>query len=74
MDTQPPHRFVTASLRVEYLRPTPLGPELLLRGRVKSMSGRKVIVEVTVAVGGETTVKGEVITVEMPESMRPPST
>lgn len=73
MDTSPPHRFVTASLRVDYLRPTPLGPELLLEGRVRSFSGRKVVVEVTISVNGETTVRGEVVTVEMPESMRPPS-
>ena len=71
MDTLPPHRFVTASLKVDYLRPTPLGPELLLRGRVLSMSGRKVVVEVTVSVGPEVTVRGEIVTVEMPESMRP---
>lgn len=71
MDTLPAHRFVTASLRVDYLRPTPLGPELLLRGHVRSISGRKVVVEVTVSVGGETTVRGEVIAVEMPDSMRP---
>jgi acyl-coenzyme A thioesterase PaaI-like protein len=71
MDTLPPHRFVTASLRVDYLRPTPLGPELVLRGRVLSHSGRKVVVEVTISAGGETTVRGEVVTVEMPDSMRP---
>jgi len=70
MDTSPPHRFVTASLRVDYLRPTPLGPELLLRGRVLSYSGRKVVVEVSVAAGSEVTVRGEVVTVELPDSMR----
>jgi acyl-coenzyme A thioesterase PaaI-like protein len=73
MDTLPAHRFVTASLRVDYLRPTPLGPELLLRGRVRSISARKVVVEVSISVGSETTVQGEVLTVEMPDSMRPPS-
>jgi acyl-coenzyme A thioesterase PaaI-like protein len=71
MDSLPAHRFVTASLRVDYLRPTPLGPELLLRGLVRSISGRKVVVEVTVSVGQETTVRGEVLAVEMPDSMRP---
>jgi len=70
MDTLPAHRFVTASLRVDYLRPTPLGPELLLRGRVLSISGRKVRVEVTLSVNGETTVRGEVLSVEVPDSMR----
>ena len=73
MDTLPAHRFVTASLRVDFLRPTPLGPELELAGRVTSMSGRKVVVEVTIRAAGETTVRGEVVTVEMPESMRPSS-
>ncbi len=72
-ETAPAHRFVTASLRVDFLKPTPLGPELLLTGRVRSISGRKVVVEVAVTVGGTTTVRGEVVAVEMPESMRPPS-
>lgn len=70
MDTLPVHRFVTASLRVEYLKPTPLGPELTLRGRVRSVSRRKVIVDITVGVGEEITVRAEVIAVEMPETMR----
>ena len=72
-DTPPAHRFVTASLKVDYLRPTPLGPELVLTGRVRSISGRKVVVDVTLTAGAEVTVKGEVVTVEMPDSMRPPS-
>jgi acyl-coenzyme A thioesterase PaaI-like protein len=62
-------RFVTASLRVDYLRPTPLGPELLLRGRATAVSDRKVVVEVTVSARGETTVRGEVVCVELPASM-----
>ncbi len=70
MDSAPPHRFVTASLRVDYLRPTPLGPELLLRGKVRSVTGRKVIVEITLSVGAEVTVCGEVVAVEMPDTMR----
>lgn len=70
MDTLPAHRFVTASLKVDYLRPTPLGPELVLRGHVRSVSGRKVVVEITVSAGDEVTARGEVVAVEMPESMR----
>ncbi len=71
MDTLPVHRFVTASLKVDYLRPTPLGPELLVEGRVRSIAGRKVVVDIAVSAGGETTVRGEVVAVELPESMRP---
>jgi len=70
MDSLPAHRFVTGALRVDYLRPTPLGPELVLRGRVRSVTGRKVVVEITVSVGNEVTVRGEVVAVEMPETMR----
>lgn len=70
MDTLPPHRFVTASLRVDYLKPTPLGPELTVRGRVKSLKGRKVIVEAEILANHEVTVRGEVVCVEMPDSMR----
>lgn len=70
MDTPPEHRFVTASLRVDYVRPTPLGVELEIRGRVKEMRGRKVVVEATVYAGSEATVRGEVVAVELPDSMR----
>ena len=71
MDTEPPLRFVTASLKVDYLRPTPLGVQLEIRGRVKEVSGRKVIVAATISAGGELCVRGEVVAVQMPASMVP---
>src|SRR5437667_5070520 len=37
----PAPRYVTASLRVDYLKPTPLGVELEIRGRVKEQGTRK---------------------------------
>ena len=37
MGTEPFLRYVTASLKVDYLRPTPIGVELELRGRVKEI-------------------------------------
>ena len=69
--TPPPHRFVTASLRVDYLKPTPLGVELEVRGRATTIGGRKVIVEARILAQGETTAKGEIVAVEMPDRMRP---
>ena len=69
MDSPPPLRFVTAALKVDYLRPTPLGPELEVRGRVKELSGRKVIIEAWVAVEGEVCARGEVVAVRMPDTM-----
>ncbi len=67
MDTLPPFRFVTASLHVDYLRPTPLGPPLELRGVIKEVKGRKVIVSITLSVEGQVTAKGEVVAVQMPD-------
>lgn len=67
-DTQPPFRFVTASLQVDFLQPTPLGVELELRGKVVEIKGRKVSSEITVSANGEITARGKVIAVQMPES------
>src|SRR5450830_1984726 len=46
--SDPTPRFVTASLHVDFLRPTPLGPELVLRARAVEVGERKVIVELSV--------------------------
>jgi acyl-coenzyme A thioesterase PaaI-like protein len=65
----PSPRFVTASLQVSYLKPTPLGPELEVRGRVRERSDRKAIVQVTVTAAGVVTATGQVVAVPMPASM-----
>lgn len=69
LESLPPLRFLTASLHVNYLKPTPLGPPLEVRGRVKEVKGRKVIVEMTLSASGEVTVRGEVIAVQVPQAM-----
>ncbi|MDQ7841447.1 MAG: PaaI family thioesterase [bacterium] len=71
MGTEPAFRFVTASLHVDYLRPTPLGVPLEIRGRVKEIKGRKVVVTATVSAEGVICARGEVVAVQMPEQMRP---
>ncbi len=68
MDSLPPFRFVTGSLRVDYLKPTPLSGPLEIRGRVKEIKGRKVIVTTTVQAGGVATAQGEVVAMQMPEN------
>ncbi len=68
--TLPPHRFVTASLKVNYAKPTPLGIELEVRGRATAIQGRKITVEARIVANGETTVTGEIVAVEMPDRMR----
>ncbi len=68
MDTLPAFRFVTGSLHVDYLKPTSIASTLEIRGRVKEIKGRKVIVAATVRVEGVVTARGEVVAVQMPES------
>lgn len=70
MDSEPPLRFVTGSLHVDFLKPTPLGPILELRGRVKELKGRKVVVESEVWVNGVMTARGEVVAVQMPDTFK----
>jgi acyl-coenzyme A thioesterase PaaI-like protein len=68
-DSLPAFRFVTASLHVDYRKPTPMGPSLLLRGRVVEQKGRKVVVAIRLAVNGELCAEGTVIAVHLPASM-----
>jgi acyl-coenzyme A thioesterase PaaI-like protein len=69
MVSQPPFRFLTASLRVDYLKPTPLGVTLEIRGKVKEAKGRKVVIEEWILANGVVTVRGEVVAVQVPEQM-----
>jgi acyl-coenzyme A thioesterase PaaI-like protein len=71
MGTQPPLRYVTASLHVDFLRPTPIGVPLEVRGRVKEIKGHKVVVDETLSAAGEVCARGQVVAVQMPESMSP---
>jgi len=67
MDSLPPFRFVTGSLLVKYLKPTPLGVTLEIRGRVKEIKGRKVVIESTVYAEVVATASGEVVALQMPD-------
>jgi len=69
MDTEPGIRFVTASLHVDYLAPTPLEAQLEIRGIVIEITKKKVIVEAKVMADGKICAKGTVVAVRLPESM-----
>ena len=68
MDTEPALRFVTASLHVDYLRPTPIDGPLEVRASVKELKGRKVVVVSQLIAGGEVCARGEVVAVQVPEN------
>jgi acyl-coenzyme A thioesterase PaaI-like protein len=65
----PSPRYVTAALRVDFLRPTPFGPELELRARVSETGRKKIVSAVRLLADGVETARGEVVAVPMPETM-----
>lgn len=69
---EPAPRFVTASLKVDFLKPTVLGGELEIRAHVTTRTERKAIVAVSVLAGGVVTVRGEVVAVPRPATMGNP--
>jgi acyl-coenzyme A thioesterase PaaI-like protein len=69
MGSEPRLRFVTASLHVDYIRPTPLGVPLEVRGRVREIAGRKVTVDATLVAQGVLCARGSVVAVQLPKHM-----
>jgi acyl-coenzyme A thioesterase PaaI-like protein len=68
-DSEPPLRFVTASLHVDYVRPTPIEGPLELRSKIKEIKGRKVVISTTLSAQGEICAHGEVVAVQIPDHM-----
>jgi len=69
MDTEPPFRFVTAALHVDYLKPTPLGVPLEIRASVEEIKGRKVVMNATLSADGLVCARGHVVAVQVPDHM-----
>ena len=69
--TKPSFRYVTASLQVDYIKPTPLGPTIEIRASVEEIKGRKTIVTATVKAGPEISARGRVIAVRIPDHLLP---
>jgi acyl-coenzyme A thioesterase PaaI-like protein len=69
LGSDPPLRFLTGSLRVDYLRPTPIEAVLEVRARVKEIRGRKVVITSTLSANGQVCARGEVLAVQMPDHL-----
>ena len=69
MGTEPAFRYVTGTLTVKYLKPTPIDANLELRARVTEIKDRRAKVEVGLYAHGQKTVEGEVVVFQMPEDM-----
>ncbi|WPH23083.1 PaaI family thioesterase [Variovorax paradoxus] len=66
-DGREPVRFVTASLKVDFKRPTPLGVELVVRGMLRSLDGRKAWIDLVLTAGELTCATGEMLAIRLPE-------
>lgn len=69
--TQPSVRFLTASLHVNYLKPTPIDAILEVRAHIKEIKGRKVVIASRLIADGQVCATGEVVAVQVPEHLMP---
>ncbi len=69
MGSDPVLRFVTGSLKVDYLAPTPLGPELEIRATVSDVTPKKAVIDATVSANGKVCATGHVVAVRIPDTM-----
>jgi len=58
-------RFVTASLKIDYMLPVPIESEVEIRGKVRSIEGRKVFIEAKLSARGSLCAKGEGLFVQL---------
>jgi acyl-coenzyme A thioesterase PaaI-like protein len=70
-DAQEAFRFLTASLHVNYLKPTPIDAVLEVRAQIKEIKGRKVVIASRLMAGGQVCATGEVVAVQVPEHLMP---
>jgi acyl-coenzyme A thioesterase PaaI-like protein len=63
--SEPEIAYVTGNLNVNYLKPTPMGVELMLRARIKELTPRKAIVTCSIYAGEAECVRGEVVAVRV---------
>lgn len=66
--SQPLITYVTGSLKVNYLKPTPLtGQPVQLRARIVNVDGRKTWMACSLLAGGEETARGDVLGIRIAE-------
>ncbi|HJS29662.1 MAG TPA: PaaI family thioesterase [Anaerolineales bacterium] len=67
--SEPPIRFVTKSLHVDYYRATPIEEDIVVRARLIEMRGKERVIESELYSGGVLRAQGEVIAVPIPDHM-----
>ena len=67
----PTHWFATGSLRVDFLKPTPVDKPVHLRARIKEMSEKKALLTCSLYSENEECARGEVLAVRVPAGIGP---
>lgn len=63
-------RFVTGNLNVNYLKPTFLNNKITIKGKLKEISKRKIVVSIELFSKDILTVKGEVTAILLPKNFK----
>ena len=69
LDSEPYYRYATASIKVDYLKPTPNDQPLTLRAQVVKIKGRKTSLTCQAFSNGEMTARAEIIAVRVYEGV-----
>lgn len=64
--------YATKSMQVDYLRPTPLGPEITIRAEVHSVVAERTVVDCTLQAAGKERARAQVEVVQVPDSWKRP--
>ena len=68
--SEPTALFVTSSLHVDYIKPTPIDRPMELRSTIREQSDRRIAVSTKVYSGDDVCVTGEVVAVQVAESIK----
>ncbi|MDM1044398.1 PaaI family thioesterase [Myroides sp. 1354] len=66
-ETPLPVRCVTASLKIDFKAMTPMGVPLVLKGKLRSIEGRKIWVDMTLSAGDILCATGEILAIRLKE-------
>ncbi len=67
-DDGPKIHCVTASLTVNFLKPTPMGVELVMRGKLRRLEGRKVWLDLFLSANDQVCASGEILAIALKPS------
>ena len=65
--SKPMATYITGSMEVKLLRPTPMNRPIVLRAKVKELKGKKMVVTCSVFSGRNECARGEIIAIRLPE-------